>query len=148
MVRNEKFSKVSALSIWPFQNVQREVIYFRFVVRKNVSKLSKNFSIHCKSREISGPCNFLTPLKSSILDVWNWHCWTLFGLGNEVGGTGMTSLHTLRRLRPCTCTCYIIKPSKLQKHVFYHYKAWERKLVSACFLKKLKHQNENEKSMT
>ena len=71
-------------------------------------------------------------VKLKLLDlVW---------FGNWSGGRGgevMTSLHPLRWLRPCTCTCHIIKPSKLQKHVFYHYKAWERKLVSVCFLKNL-----------
>ena len=30
------------------------------------------------------------------------------------------------------------KPSKLQKHVFYHYKVWERKLISVCFFGKVK----------
>ena len=86
--------KVPALSIGPFQNIQREVIYFLFVVRKNVSELSKNISIHCKSHEISGPYDFLTPIKSSIPDVWNWNCWTLFVLENELGVMGgMTSLH-------------------------------------------------------
>ena len=63
------FSKVPALSVGPFQNVQQEVIFFPFVVIKNVSELSKNFSMHCKNRESSGPYNFLTPIKSSILDV-------------------------------------------------------------------------------
>ena len=65
----KKFSEVTELGIGPFQNVQREVIYFLFVVRKNVSELSKDFSTHCKSRENSGPRNFLTPIKSSIPDV-------------------------------------------------------------------------------
>ena len=41
-----------------------------------------------------------------------------------------------------TCTCYIIKASKLQKYVFHHYKAWERKKISV-FLKKLERQNKN-----
>ena len=140
----KKFSVVPALSLRPIQIVQREVIYFPFVVRKNESELSKNLNIHCKSREISGPYNFLTPIKSSTPDVWNWTCWTLFGLDNEVGwwvvgwvGVGMNSLHPFRWLRPRTCTCHIIKLSKLQKHVFHHYKTWERKLVFVCFLKKL-----------
>ena len=26
----------------------------------------------------------------------------------------------------------------MKKHVFHYYKAWERKLVSACFLKKVR----------
>ena len=65
----KKFSEVPPLSIGPFQSVQREVICFPFVIRKNVSELSKKFSIHCKSREISGPYNFLTSIKSSIPDV-------------------------------------------------------------------------------
>ena len=42
-----------------------------------------------------------------------------------------------------TCTCHIIKLSKLQNYVFHHYKAWERKLVFVCFLKNLERQNEN-----
>ena len=37
-------------------------------------------SIHGKNREISGTYNFWTPVKSIILDFWNWNCWTLFGL--------------------------------------------------------------------
>ena len=63
------FSKVPALSVEPFQNVQQEVIFFPFVVIKNVNELSKNFSMHCKSREFSGPYNFLASIKSSIPDV-------------------------------------------------------------------------------
>ena len=81
----KQFSKIPLLSIGTFQNIQREVIYFSFVVRKKVSELSKYFSMHCKSREISGPYNFLTPIKSNIPDVWNWTCWTLFVLENEWG---------------------------------------------------------------
>ena len=49
----KNFSEIPALSIAPFQNVQGEVIYFPFLVRKNVSELSKNFSIYCKIREMS-----------------------------------------------------------------------------------------------
>ena len=90
----KKFSVVPALSLRPIQIVQREVIYFPFVVRKNVSELSKNLNIHCKSREISGPYNFLTPIKSGIPDVWNWNCWTLFGLENKVGERGRHDLLT------------------------------------------------------
>ena len=52
-----KFSGGPTLSIGPFQKVQREVIYFPFVVRKKVSELSKYCSIHGKNREISGPYN-------------------------------------------------------------------------------------------
>ena len=84
----KRFSVVPALSLRPIQIVQREVIFFPFVVRKNVSELSKNLNIHCKSREISGPYNFLTPIKSSTPDVWNWTCWTLFGSEIEGGGGG------------------------------------------------------------
>ena len=36
-----------------------------------------------------------------------------------------------------TCTCPVIKLSKLQKYIFHYYKAWDRKLVSACFFKKV-----------
>ena len=63
------FSEIPVLSIGTFQNIQREVIYFPFAVRKNVSELSKYFSMHCKGREISGPYNLLTPIKSNIPDV-------------------------------------------------------------------------------
>ena len=63
------FSKVPALSFGPFQNVQQEVIFFPFVVIKNVNELSKNFSMHYKSRAFSGPYNFLASIKSIIPDV-------------------------------------------------------------------------------
>ena len=53
---------------------------------KSRQKLSKNFSIHGKNCEISGPYNFWTSIKSCIPDVWNWNCWTLFGLEIKVGG--------------------------------------------------------------
>ena len=36
----------------------------------------------------------------------------------------------------------------MQKYVFRHYKAWEKKLVFICFWKNWERQNENEKSMT
>ena len=123
------------------------MIHSPFVVSKSNSELSKNVSIHCKSREIFGPYNFLTTIKSSIPDVWNWNFWTFFGLEIQVelrrgGWGGMTSLHPLPRwLQHCTSTYHIIKNSKLQKHVFHHYKAWEWKPVSIFLLKKLKHQN-------
>ena len=134
----KKFSEVPTLSVRPFQNVQHEVIYFPFAVRKNVSKLFKYFSMHCKSRAFFSPYNFLTPIKSSIPDVWNWNCWTLFDWEIEVGGPWPPPTQWLH---PCTCTCHIIKLNKLQKYVFQHYKAWERKLVSVWFLKKLERQN-------
>ena len=134
----KKFSEVPTLSVRPFQNVQHEVIYFPFAVRKNVSKLFKYFSMYCKSRAFFSPYNFLTPIKSSIPDVWNWNCWTLFDWEIEVGGPWSPPTQWLRS---CTCTCHIIKLNKLQKYVFQHYKAWERKLVSVWFLKKLEHQN-------
>ena len=136
----KKFSEVLALSIEPVQNVQREVICFPFVVRKNVSELSKYFSIHCKTREIPGPYNFLTLIKSSIPDAWKWNCWTLFRLENEVeGGGGAWPSYALSGGYGPAHTCHVIKLGKLQKHVSCHYKAWEKKLVSVCFLKKLKH---------
>ena len=37
-----------------------------------------------------------------------------------------------------TCTCPVIKLSKLKKYVFHYYKAWKRKLVSVCFSKKVR----------
>ena len=135
-----KSSEGPALSIGLFQKVQGKIIYFPYVFRKNVSELSKNCSIHGKNCEISGMYNFWTPIKSSIPDVWNWNCWTLFDWEIEVGGPWPSPPQWLR---PCTCTCHIIKLNKLQKYVFQHYKAWERKLVSVCFLKKLERQNGN-----
>ena len=38
----KNFSEIPELSIGPFQKVQRGLIYSPFVVRKNVSGLSKN----------------------------------------------------------------------------------------------------------
>ena len=40
-------------------------------------------------------------------------------------------------------TCHIIKLSKLRKYVFHHYKAWERKPISVCFLKNVERQSKN-----
>ena len=76
MVHNEKIFRSLNVKRQNFLERQREVIYFPFVVRKTVSEFSKNFSWNCKSREISAPYNFLTPMKSSIPDVWKWNCWT------------------------------------------------------------------------
>ena len=87
-----KFSECPALSIETFQMVQHEVIYFPFAVRKKVSELSKNCSIHCKNCKISDLHNFWTPIKTSILDVWNWKCWTLFGLEIEERDHGSPGL--------------------------------------------------------
>ena len=82
------------LSLGPFQKVQHEVIYFASCTKlekmKIRRKLAKNCRIHGKNREISGPYNFWTPVKSNIPDVWNWNCWTLFGSEIEVWG------HTLQ----------------------------------------------------
>ena len=47
-----------------------------------------------------------------------------------------------------TCTYHVIKPIKSQKYLFPHCNAWEKLLVSGCFLKRLERQNENYKSMT
>ena len=54
------FSEGPALSIEPFQKVQREVIYSPDVVEKmkNRREWSKNCSIHGENREISGPFYF------------------------------------------------------------------------------------------
>ena len=86
-----KFSEGPALSIKTFQMVQHEVIYFSFAVRKKVSELSKNCTIHCKNCKISG-LNFWTPIKTSILDVSNWKCWTLLGLEIEERDHGSSGL--------------------------------------------------------
>ena len=136
-----KSSEGPALSIGLFQKVQRKMIYFPYVVRKNVSDLSNNCSIHGKNCEISGLYNFWTPTKSSSPDVWNWNCWTL--LDWEIEVERGTWPPPPQWLPPCTCACHILKLNKLQKYVFQHNKAWERKLVSVCFLKKLEHQNGN-----
>ena len=78
-----------ALSVRPFQKVQREVINFSCVVRKNERSrciLSKNCRIHGEICEISGPYKFWAPTESNVSDVWNWNCWTFFGSKIEVGG--------------------------------------------------------------
>ena len=74
MVRNKKFFRKSErnflpLSIEPFYKVQREVIYFPYVVIKNEkpSLIIKNCSIHGNNCEISGPNNFWTPVKSNMM---------------------------------------------------------------------------------
>ena len=81
-----KSSEGPALSIGLFQKVQRKMIYFPYVVRKNVSDLSNNCSIHGKNCEISGLYNFWTSVKSNIPNVWNWIFWGRFGSEIEVGG--------------------------------------------------------------
>ena len=48
--------------------------------------MSRTCRIHGKNFEISGLYNFWTPIKSNILDVWNWNSWTLFGSETEVRG--------------------------------------------------------------
>ena len=55
---------------------------------KSRHKLSKNYGIHDKNCEISGPYTFWTSVKqSNIPDVEIWNFWTLFGLEIEEGGT-------------------------------------------------------------
>ena len=63
------FSEGPALSIAPFQKVQREVMYFPYVVRKVKTrrKLFINCSTHDKNLEISCPYNFWTPRKAISL---------------------------------------------------------------------------------
>ena len=56
-----KFSEGPALSIGPFQKIQREVIYFIYAVRKSENSrhiLSKNLNMHGEHREIFGSYNF------------------------------------------------------------------------------------------
>ena len=62
-------SEGPALSIGSFQKVQREVIYFPYVVKKMKSrhKLSKHCSVYSKTR--LWLYNFWTPTKSNIPDV-------------------------------------------------------------------------------
>ena len=55
---------------------------------KSYRKLSKICSIHGKNREISSPHNFWTTVKDNIPEVWNWNCWTFFGLEIGVWGHG------------------------------------------------------------
>lgn len=65
------FSEGLALSTGPFQKIQHEVIYFPYVNRKNEIPLwsVQKYTIHGKNREISGPYNFWTLIKSSIRDL-------------------------------------------------------------------------------
>ena len=53
---------------------------------KSRRKLSKNCPIHGKNREIAGPYNLWTPVKSNIPNVWNWNYWSLFSSEIEVWG--------------------------------------------------------------
>ena len=55
---------------------------------KSHHKFSKNCNINSKNLDIFVPYKFWTPVKRNIPDVWNWNCWTLFGLEIEVGGGG------------------------------------------------------------
>ena len=97
------FSVGPGLSIGPFQKVQYEVIISPMWLEKMKSrrKLSKNYSIHRKNREISGPYNFWIPVKSNIPDFWNWSYWILFGSETEVRGGGAWPPWYLQWLRPC-----------------------------------------------
>ena len=58
---------------------------------KSCQKLFKNCSIHGKNPEISDQYNFWTPIKNNVPDVWNWNCWTFFGLKVEVRGSWLPS---------------------------------------------------------
>ena len=60
MVQNNKLFRMSNVKFGLFQKVQRKVIFFAYVIRKmkRHRNLSKNCSIHSKSREISGQYNF------------------------------------------------------------------------------------------
>ena len=60
---------------------------------KSRNKLCKNCSIHGKNRKIFVAYTFWTPVKSNIPDVWNWNCWTLFGLETKV----------------CVCVCVCVE---------------------------------------
>ena len=55
---------------------------FPLAQMKSYRKMSKNCCTNGNNFEISGLYNLWKPLKSSIPDVWNWNCWTLFGLQN------------------------------------------------------------------
>ena len=60
-----KFSEGQALGIGPFQKVQREVISFPYVVRKNEKP---PYIV-----QMSVPYIFWTPVKSNISDIWKWN---------------------------------------------------------------------------
>ena len=78
-----KFSEGQALGIGPFQKVQREVISFPYVVRKNEKP---PYIV-----QMSGPYIFWTPVKSNISDVWKWNCWNLFVSEIEMGAMASLS---------------------------------------------------------
>ena len=54
--------------------------------QQETTQRSRTCSIHCKNCEISGPYNFWTPVRSNILDAWDWNSWTLFGSEIDVAG--------------------------------------------------------------
>ena len=68
MVHNENIFKSPSVKCRTFSERPTRSDLFPFCSYKK-RELSKNFSMHCKNREFSGPYNFLTPIKSSILDV-------------------------------------------------------------------------------
>ena len=84
--------RLNSRSWWSFfQTVHYEKLFRWCNVKWSISlmyleKKKRKVAVNCpkigipsKNREISGPYNFSTPIKSNILDVWNWNWWTFFG---------------------------------------------------------------------
>ena len=88
MVRNKKLFKRLALRIGAFQKVQLEMIHFPYIVKKWKDAVNCP-KIVAYTVKIFGLYNFWTPVENNISDVWNWNCWTLFGLVIEVGVHGL-----------------------------------------------------------
>ena len=86
-IRN--FLEFPALSIGPFQKVQREMIYFPYELKKWKAAVNcPNIVAYTIKIMKSGSCNSWAAANHNIHDVWNWNCWTLFGSEIEMGGHG------------------------------------------------------------
>ena len=97
MVHNEKLFRRSSVNYWTFLEGPMWSDIFPLCMRmrkiRSCRKLSKYCSILGKNREIFGPHNFWTPMKSNIPDVWNWNFWALFGLEIELQEEGDRGWH-------------------------------------------------------
>ena len=92
MVHNKKLFRRSSVNYWTFSEGPMWSDIFPLCMRmrkmRSCRKLSKYCSILGKNREIFGPHNFWTPIKSNIPDVWNWDFRALFGLEIELQEEG------------------------------------------------------------
>ena len=108
-----------------------------FIYSSNTLELFLSF--HFKNYWLSWECNFNKNTRfmssRSSCKVSNANAKFQFIFWNTTGNFSFEAYRQLVlhfTIYTHTCTCHI-KPSKLQKWVFHHYKTWERKLVSVCF---------------